>query len=185
MQQYLQRESRVLVIGDSHVRRLQREAFGVRERLAGIETNFMGAGGSGSEFVLSNAWRADGYRVVIVMTGGNDLANGHSLPHIIRQYQLIADSLLSRRGVEAVIFPSIWPRRDNRFNGGATQLADCIQHLFRNNSRVALWRWDRRQPFRTYDGVHLTQNGYRRAMRYLVPIILWAVYNLQTSLTAN
>ena len=42
-----------------------------------------------------------------------------------------------------------------------------------DNPQITYWRWDRRQPWRTVDRVHLTYRGYSKAIKYLMAKILW------------
>lgn len=168
-----------MVIGDSHVRRLAEHHNHIRERMAGIEIEFRGVGGTGTSFVLQNAHLACGFNIVIIMTGGNDLANGKSIAHILGEYQRIADSYLEWRDVEAVLFTSIWPRQNRIFNRKAREILQEMDRRYYRHPFITAWAWDRRQPFKTYDGVHLQGRGYQRAATYLVPAILWAVYHQQ------
>lgn len=164
-------------MGDSHVRRLAEFSNYGLEKLELIELEFIHRGGSGTNFVLQNTHRARGFDIVIVMAGGNDIANGASMDFIKSQFRLIAKNLLNT-GVKSVIFTSIWPRKDTAFNRKIRILNNNIKLEYEGNPRVTGWNWDRRQSFKTYDTVHLEKRGYKKGFKYLVSAILWAVYRL-------
>ena len=52
--------------------------------------------------------------IVIIMLGGNDLANGMSIPTVIRQLEDLANGLL-RHGAQHVVITAIWPRQKYGF----------------------------------------------------------------------
>jgi hypothetical protein len=73
-------ESSVLIVGDSHVRRMRafRRHLDGHLRLVSVEWLFRG--GATVAFAEDNTQQARGHKIVILMIGGNDLDNGMS-PH--------------------------------------------------------------------------------------------------------
>jgi lysophospholipase L1-like esterase len=172
----LQREVHVLIIGDSHVRRMEEFRTELTRKLAyrGASVRLMFKGGAHLNFIEDNLEQLRGFDVVVVMAGGNDLSSGASEGYFEALYSRIYRGAL-RVGVRAVVFTSIWPRQDSRFNSKARSISRRMERKYEDHPYVVFWQWDRRQTFRTYDGVHLPVNGYRRAILYLTSPIMWTI----------
>ena len=69
-------------MGDSHVRRIAVHRNLLHEELnrGEVSVSFLHRGGAELQFVLQNMDQAIGFDIVIVMAGGNDLANGAQPP---------------------------------------------------------------------------------------------------------
>lgn len=168
----------MVIVGDSHVRRLGQFHQLVDEKLQGVPVDWVHQGGSGLDFPRRKLRDISGYKIVVVMTGGNDLANGSSVEEVVANYQRLAEDLLRGSSVQAVVITSIWPRHDRVFNARARAVATRLSSLFYGNPQVNFWSWDRRQPWRTRDGTHLTPRGYRKAASYLVAAVVWTIHHL-------
>lgn len=144
-----------------------------------VEVTMLCRGGTGLQYIKDNIEQARGFDMLLVMTGGNDVANGKPFSFFQKKYSEITAEA-RHRGVRAIVFSSIWPRKDTNFNNCIRQLNDRSPHnansldaVARNNGAV-FWDWDRRQPLQTFDGVHLKRRGYQRSIVYLVAAIVWA-----------
>ena len=146
--------------------------------MRGVAIDFVARPGGSMAFAYQQIQLASRYDIVIVMLGGNDLANGASVPALVDQAHRVAGALLSV-GVRRVVFPSIWPRWNGAFNAKAWQYSMQIERRYQGCYDITGWIWDRRQPWLTYDGVHLEQAGYKKASRYLLSIVIWAIHHTQ------
>ena len=147
-------------------------------RLQGVSIEWLHRGGAGITFAETNTHRARGHLLVVLMLGGNDIANGMSPEELSERIRRVVDRLL-QEGPHCVIVPSIWPRQDGSFNNQIRKYADIMESRHHSNPVLTFWRWDNRQSWRTYDGVHLQQRGYERAIRTLVAMIVWAIHHNQ------
>lgn len=117
------------------------------------------------------------YDVVVIMLGGNDISNGEPIPALVNEARRVARAFFTNHcSVQRVIFPSIWPRYEHQFNVRAQRYFDALKSLEDNHSNVTCWKWDWRQPWQTIDGVHLSPQGYEKAIKYLIAIIVWAAH---------
>ena len=164
-----------MVFGDSHARRMQPYTDQL-QRLTGVTTRWCYRGGATCAFVRNNLNRASQNHVVVIMTGGNDLQRGISPQAVADELQQLARDCLQLPGVERVIITESWPRTDQLYNQAALQLASILDARFYGHPAITFWVWDLRQPWRNVDGVHLTTNGYRRAVRYLYSALAWATH---------
>lgn len=163
--------------GDSHVRRLSQFRHLIDDRLNDCTLTFMGIGGATIPTLVNRSDAVVGFHVVCIMIGGNDLANGISLHSVIQGYEYLAQIVINR-GVETVLFTSIWPRNNRWFNHTCRRLADIMHDRYLRHRRIVYWIWDRRQPMALCDGVHLTIHGYRRGVLYLLSALLWTLRHL-------
>ena len=144
-----------------------------------VSVDWFFRGGATVAFAEANTFQARGRKIVILMIGGNDLDNGMSPAQLADRVGSVAWEFIRDSQVEAVAITAIWPRRDRVFNARARQYADIMDSRFSGNSQVTFWRWDRRQPRFTIDGVHFTDHGYEVAMKYLTAVIVWVVHHHQ------
>ena len=112
------------------------------------------------------------------MLGGNDIANGMSPEELAARVRRVADQMV-QEGPDCVIVPSIWPRQDGVFNDRIRRYADVMEGRYFGDPLLTFWRWDNRQSWRTYDGIHLMQRGYIRAVKTLVAMIVWGINHNQ------
>lgn len=170
--------TRIVVIGDSHVRRMVQHRQ-ILDRKNGNNTtvDFIFRGGAHLSFVEDQLKHiAHRYHILIVMAGGNDLSSGALRVHFQAAYDRIAN-LAFNAGIKVVAIPSLWPRQSGIFNRAVQDHSYVFGDLYRGNPQMVFWQWDRRQPLRTYDGVHLFDYGYRRSISYLFSLIRWTIKN--------
>lgn len=167
----------MLVMGSSHVRRLKPFGHLLSRHLQGVEVRWLHRGGAGIHFIESNLHRVIGSKMVVLLIGGNDIANGISPHQLADRVCHIAFRMVKEFGVETVAVTSLWPRADGIYNRRARCYADIMENRLFGDPQVTFWLWDRRQPWRSCDGAHLTQHGYKRAMTYLVAVVVWLVNN--------
>ena len=136
-----------------------------------INVTFRFRGGAKLDFVMHELQYARQFDVVIV-----DLSSGITLTQFEAAYRNI-EHLARRARIQSVIITSIWPRSDCYFNMQARRHSQFFTNVLHHHNLLTFWQWDRRQSYRTYDGVHLEQNGYKKAARYLLGPVLWAVKN--------
>ena len=90
---------------------------------------------------------------------------------MVDRLEKVAKAIL-REGPDVVGIASIWPKLDTRFNKKIKELEEIMYEKLYDNPQITYWRWDRRQPWRTVDRVHLTYHGYAKAIKYLMFMIL-------------
>ena len=158
----------MVVIGDSHVRRLMEFRYIIDHKLKWTNVQFIHRGGAQLNFVEENLYRAYGCDILIVMAGGNELEHA-SLGYYETVYERIVQNA-RENGIQAIVFPSLWPRAQSNYNRKALQVAERMDEKYWLHPYVISWMWDKRQPMRTIDGVHLHPSGYKKAMRYLIAL---------------
>lgn len=138
----------------------------------GGEVSFLYRGGVGLQFVMDSMHEAAGYDMLVVMAGGNDLASGAPEAYFDYCYDRIL--LEARRlRIKATVFTSLWPRQNAVYNTKLKQINKNMLDKYKGHLDAVFWQWDKRQPMRTYDRVHLERRGYERAIGYLVAAIVW------------
>ena len=167
-----------MIIGDSHVRRLQQHGHWLNFHLQQVRVDWIYRGGAGIDFGERCVQDVRGYTLVILMLGGNDIANGMS-PHQLMDRIGSLTSIMLQQGPDCIIVPSLWPRQDGIYNNLIRQYADLLESRHFMDPGVTFWRWDNRQPWRTIDGVHLLDHGYERATRTLIAMIVWTINHNQ------
>ena len=109
--------------------------------------------------------------MVILKIGGNDIDPGMPIFKLVDRLVKVAKAILCGEP-EVVDIASKWPRQDIRFNKKIKELEEIMYEKLYDNPQITYWRWDRRQPWRTVDRVHLTYHGYAKAIKYLMFMIL-------------
>lgn len=165
----------VVIIGSSHVRRMKPFEFMIRRYIQKTDFEWCSRGGSGVSFIESFNGILSGKTVVIV-TGGNDLQNGMNPDELITRVTRAAIKLRDVNGAENVIIMGIWPRADRAYNS-AVHIFNTRMEVFTKAENIFFWTWSRGMSYRTYDGVHLLENGYRKAARYLATALIWLKRN--------
>lgn len=166
-------------MGDSHVRRMLPYRSILDRKLAHIATTvtFVCQGGAHLPYVehqLRDITRR--YDILIVLAGGNDVSSGATSTYFQAYYQRLSQMAFNA-GIRVVIVPSLWPRQNGWYNRAIVAHRWHFRSFFMGNPGVVFWEWDRRLPTRTFDGVHLLPNGYRRSVNYLFAMIKWAINN--------
>ena len=163
-------------MGDSHVRRIAVHRNLLHEKLnrGEVSVSFLHRGGAELQFILQNMDQARGFDIVIVKASGNDLANGAQPPYYSYYYDSI-EAKARELNISQVIITSLWPRHNPSYHAVARQHFKYWSGHYSQHNFITFWSWDRRQSYRTYDGTHLEQRGYEKAVQYLIAPILWAV----------
>lgn len=173
---YLQ-DTSVLVMGSSHVRRLMSFEYLLPRHLQGIKVEWRHRGGAGIHYIETNIHQVAGIKMVVLVVGGNDISNGISPHQLADRICFVAFKMVREYGVETVAITSLWPRACRVYNNRARRYAEIMEQRLFGDPQVTFWLWDRRQPWRSCDGTHLSRHGYRRAMTYLVAVVVWLVNN--------
>lgn len=166
-------------MGDSHVRRIAEFEHVARQKLSQgqVRISFYYRGGAGLRFIEENMEVARGYDLLVVMAGGNDLDNGASYTSMVAMYDRIVRKAMEKN-IRAVAITSVWPRSNRAFNQRARYLSERLDVHYATRDQVMFWMWDRRQRYRTIDGVHLLRKAYKKAVSYLLGVVLWCVNNM-------
>lgn len=149
----------------------------ISQHLQGVSVTFECGGGTGIHFAEAQLWECRGYDIVMFITGGNNIDDGMSPLQLADRLHHLANDMLSigPGSPQCVVITSLWPRADRRYNTRAREFAEIMEARLFVDPQVTFWLWDRRMPFRTYDGVHLYRYGYRRASIYLAAAIVWVI----------
>ena len=165
----------MLILGDSHVGRMFPYRRWLGQHTTDISVRWIWQGGAGINWAEQQVGRCAGFRLVILMIGGNDLDVGWCSPYqLADRIGFLADQIL-QEGAETVVIPSLWPRSNVNYNTRARQYAGIMERRFSFDPQVTFWLWDRRQAWRNVDGVHFLHHGYRQAIRYLIAFIVWVI----------
>ena len=147
----------------------------MRSRIRDVRIDLLYRGGTGIQFGMNNVTEARAYDIVVIMLGGNDIANGASIHNITRRLEDLANALI--RSVRHVIITSIWPRQNRSFNSTAQQITEYLLQRYRNHRDITFWTQDRRLSMALIDGTHLRPRAYQRAAMYILSPILWTIRN--------
>ena len=164
-------QKRVLIIGDSHVRRIH-QVF--HEIIQNAAITWMHKGGSGIGFIYNCKRQIVNYDVVVIATGGNDIANGKGSRELAHNFYTVCQELL--RVNNFVIVCSQWPRANRVYNDNISAFNYYLEYIFSGSESAKFRWWDRRLKFATFDGVHL--HSYHRAARHLASMILFGLRTL-------
>ena len=144
------------------------------EHLSQVSVRWNWRGGAGISWAEQQVGHCAGFQLVVIMIGGNDLANGCTAAELAERMGRLAQQIL-REGAELVVIPSLWPRSNVSYNALARQYASIMENSYSYDPRITFWLWDRRQAWRNYDGVHFLPHGYQQAMRYLIAMAVWVL----------
>ena len=136
------------------MRRIAEHAHTMRQKLQNVDLDFIHRGAAGIQFGMDRSKDARGYDIVIVMLGGNDIANGASSYNVSRRLVDLADELLER-GVQHMVITTIWPRASKSFNRTAREVSEYLLRIYRDHHDITCWAQDRRLPMTVVDGTHL------------------------------
>ena len=164
-------------MGDSHVTRLARYQHELLNHLSGVSLRFTERRGAGIWWGERNAHAAMDVDVVVLMLGGNDLDSGMSATQLADRIGHLGRQMVDQYRAQTVVITSQWPRTSQQYNLRAREFASIMERRHLGDEAVTFWLWDRRQPWRNRDGTHLTDHGYRTAVRYLQAIIVWAAHH--------
>ena len=107
---------------------------------------------------------SQGYCIVIIMMGGNDLNRGAT--HVCFRHAFTTIERQARQaGIRSVIITSLWPRQVR----ASVHFRERSDRYYSPGDRViSFWQWDIRQLLTTTDGAHLEIPAYRKAIKYLL-----------------
>lgn len=163
-----------MVMGDSQARRTSAHRKWMEEKLGQVRLDWECRGGAVIDTIYDRRALARGYDIVLLMVGGNDLANGADVRTVCHGLSDLADRILAQ-GVGTVVITALWPRRNRRYNHRARLITERLGRRYEGDRQVVFWRTDKRLPRRLVDGVHLYPGGYFKAARYLLSAILWTI----------
>lgn len=169
----------MLIAGDSHVRRVRQFSDFMRRKLdrGQVDIDFLYKGGATLHHMESKLDNLAPVDLLVLMIGGNDLGNGATDTAIISSLDRVVRKALDS-GFKAVTVTSLWPRQSSQYNRRVFELNKRLENTFSGYNNVHFWSWDRRMSYRTYDGVHLEENGYRKAIKYLLAAVLWSIKHM-------
>jgi lysophospholipase L1-like esterase len=144
----------------------------IHKKVNNIEITWVCRGGTGLEFVEKTIPQTRNFHLVVILSGGNDMANGVPPPVVADKLMYLSNRIL-QEGVRNVCIGSIWPRSNRPFNKMCARLGDDLYRSLYQDPSITFWQWDRRLAYKNYDGVHLYHSGYRNAAHHLASMILW------------
>ena len=184
---------RVLIVGDSYVRRLQEHIgrwskdpnFGIQE----FSVSFESVGGATLARIVEElgAW-LDHYQphVLVFQVGGNDLCNGNLQPwYVADQLFRLAHITLKHRGVLKVVlggalgrtnFPLVFPP----FNAKIRYFNAWLKRLTKGDGEVVYWMHRRMINGGTghVDGVHLNSRGNEKLYKSFRSMLMWVAMRM-------
>lgn len=162
----------VILIGDSHVRRLKEagiEAFFL-ERNLNLICYYKGGAKVNNGDLQVNLPQAD---IAVVMIGSNDLDVGVPANSLLSLIMDRAMQLLRTRTVKHVIIMGQWPRRSRWFNN-RSRYFNGLGKCLKGRKDVTFWQWSKKLTIKlSSDGVHGIPRVYERAVRYVASAVFW------------
>ena len=161
------------MIGDSHVRRM-RDTHGSYEffNARGIDIEFRCRGGATTNF-LTIPTHQQKYDLIVFSIGTNDIDQGKTPYNLIQELFHYAWQYVYYEFTPKVVVMSLFPR----YAANVNRQIEVFNHMLRSysNDYCAGWLWSKKLTLRLrYDGVHLTNRCYTRALKYLAsPIYLF------------
>lgn len=169
----------MLVIGDSHVRRLEEFRGRADRSLRQVSLEFVYRGGAHIRFAEERRHLASRRDVVVLCIGGNDLSDSRVTPtQVADRLYALAERLIDHCEVQCVVVMALWPRSSGPYNRRVAEVNGDLERRMRLHPAMALWQWNTRLRLRNYDGVHLERQNYDRAVRSLVAAIVWAINHM-------
>ena len=163
----------VLVVGDSHVRRMAEVSEpALTNMLREVTVTFLHKGGEGVRFL----WQLptdEHFDIVVFAVGSNNLANGMTPEELFKRLNFHAKRILDAGLCRKVVMMGMWPRADSKFNK-----AMRVFNKFKSTDRerVVFWRWSHHLRYRILpDRTHLQKRCYRRAVKYLCSPFLYVI----------
>lgn len=160
------------LIGDSHVKRLERTGvFDFFVTRGWALTCYATGGAKVSQNYLERYFApAD---IGIIMLGSNDLDDGMPANELLMRLVDRANRFLYTGTFKHVIIMGLWPRNSRIFNNRARYFNSLGWNLY-GNAGITFWQWSRKLTVRLCaDGVHGFPNVYRRAVRFVLSAVLW------------
>lgn len=149
------------------VRLIDTESY---EKKYNFKCQFRCQGGAKVGFLQRSMPRPGSYDIVVFSIGSNDLSRGIKPVELMAELQTQALLYLNSGACRFVIIMGLWPRKSSFFN----TLAREFNLLTCADSRVTFWKWPKKFKVKILaDKVHLYDQCYRRAVKYLASPILY------------
>lgn len=115
------------------------------------------------------------FDIIVFAIGSNDLDSDFLTPQqLLNKLLSYASQYLSAGYCRKVIIMGLWPRANRAFNKKSMQFNSLGSYLRAQN--IVFWNWsDHLKVKLSRDRVHLVQNSYRRALRYLASPIFYVL----------
>jgi len=170
---------RALIVGDSFVRRLERNPVGVNLRRWDVQ--YRGLPGAD----IARLWTAIQHHVprrydtVVIHVGSNDLCRSDDVNAVVQSLLDLAMYVLSRWTVQQVVISQVLLRRPNTrfrmrftladYNSSVASVNTTLRHRCQQLDGVTFWRHERlhNDSFFCQDGVHLNVRGETRFLNSL------------------
>ena len=154
----------MLVIGDSHARRLRDQVgnyFSCRE----VNVTFRCQGGARTNYLKIPADQKC-FDIIIFVIGSNDLADGRTPYSIFKDVTNYAQEYVKGGFAPRVVIMTLLPRNDTFYMARLNQFNHML--ITNSNNTVVGWEWSKKLKFHIrFDGVHLTDSAYKKAVKYL------------------
>lgn len=141
-------------------------------RARGLSVTYRCRGGAHTDF-LQIPHNQEHYELIIISIGSNDLDDGKEPDTVLADIFYYAWLYVYYGFTPKVVVMSLFPRASLGTNTKITHFNSRLK-LYSNDYCVG-WLWSRKLTIRLrYDGVHLTEHCYRRALKYLTsPMLLF------------
>ena len=158
------KQIQVQVIGDSHARRLRDQTdnyFSCRE----VEMSYRCQGGAKVNY-LKMPKDQKCFDMIIFVIGSNDLADGRTPYSVFQDVTNYGKDYVDGGFAPRVVIMTVLPRNDTNYMYKAQQLNHML--ISNSNDTIVAWQWSKKLKFHIrFDGVHLTDSAYRKAVKYL------------------
>ena len=162
----------VLVVGDSHVRRMAEVAYPfMPDCMAGVTVSFHHKGGAGVQFCW-NIPADTKYDIIVLCIGSNNIANGMEPSDLFSRLNFHAGRCMDSGLCTEVIIMGLWPRANRQYNAKMR-----VFNSFKStDARIFFWKWSSHFRYRILpDRTHLRPHCYKRALKYLASPILHVI----------
>ena len=131
-----------------------------------IEATFFFKGGATTKWLWS-VELCQQFDCIILAIGSNELAKCtiEQLQDSLNHY---ASYLIHQQFTCNVIIMGLWPRKSQSFSIRARLFNKIGKHQMYWTSGVLFWNWSRKLTYQFCDDVHLMNNAYKRALKYLI-----------------
>lgn len=176
---------RAMIVGDSFVRRLERNPAGLHLRRWDVQYRGLPGADTARLSTFIRQQRPRVYDTVVIHVGSNDLCRSDDVDAVAQSILDLATYLLTRWNVHKVVISQVLPRWPNtrypmpytldQYNSTVSSVNATLQNACRQLDSVSFWRHARlgHGSMFCHDGVHLDTSGHRRLLNSLRGA-LWA-----------